>query len=590
MVLLRRGSHFLISAAIFFQGFSFGIAHARVGHSDFFAKKETRTRISSGTAVAANEFSDDNEMEMEMEMEPSADGNDLLPSESPEPDEGLSAADDLPPAENDSVSDSEKSSEGQQDSGGSFDDPDLAYEARLYDIFINYNSEATSPEQWKVIVGGRETEVYPIQKGDTLWEISKTLFNDGYFWPKVWSINSSIANPHVIEPGRKIRFVPGDDSQAPAFNLTEGGEDSGDPKEPIESQGKEAKEEKADGTPNSPGDAEEELIKPVLPARSTPKASDDDIDIPPPEKVSRPVIRKFPPSLPDWQNDNTLGVYDSLGISFGERKDLNLASSLELINYLVEEVPESLGEVKEVESGGISAAIFQHVYVQANRGQARVGDKLLVIKNTGPLQRANDFVDKLSFYGHGVEIQGEVALVENVQSKESSDKTELFRALVIKAVNPIDVGSKLLRGAIEKVNLRSTDQRSFVNAQIIGGMSSSKRQTFYPQSIAYLNRGSKDGLKVGDVLPIRSNRLLRFQNSIVDETSRPSGWLKIAHLTPSFSTAVILKTFEEIYAGDFTGRGKAISGSGKETKSQGATPEDLSAEALTESESNSKKK
>lgn len=587
MVLLRRGSHFLISAAIFFQGFSFGKAHARVGQSDFSAKKETRTRVSSGTAVAANEFSDDNEME----LEPS-DGNELSPGESAESDEGSTAADDLPPADNDSVSESEseKSSEGQQDSGGSFDDPDLAYEARLYDVFINYNSEATSPEQWKVIVGARETEIYPIQKGDNLWEISKTLFSDGYFWPKVWSINSSITNPHVIEPGRKIRFVPGDDSQAPAFNLTEGDEDADESTEPAESQGKETNGEKADGTPNSPENDEGDLIKPVLPARATPKASDDDLDIPPPEKVSRPVIRKFPPSLPDWQNDNVLGVYDSLGISFGKREDLHLVTSLELINYLVEEVPESLGEVKEVESGGISAAIFQHIYVQVNKGQARVGDRLLVIKNTGLLQRPNDFVEKLSFYGHGVEIQGEIALVENVQSKEFSTKTELFRALVIKAVNPIDVGSELLRGAIEKVNLRSTDQRSSVVAQIIGGMSSSKRQTFYPQSIAYLNRGSKDGLKVGDVLPIRSNRLLRFQNSIVDENSRPSGWLKIAHTTARFSTAVILKTFEEIYAGDFTGRGKTISSSGEETKSQGTTPEDLSAEALTESESKSKKR
>ncbi len=154
MVLLRRGSHFLISAAIFLQGSSFGKAHARVGQSDFSAKKETRTRVSSGTALAASDFSDDSEME----LEPS-DGNELSPGDSNESDEGSSAADDLPPAEDDSGSESKKSSEGQQDSGGAFDDPDLAYEARLYDIFINYNSEATSPEQWKVIVGARETEI-----------------------------------------------------------------------------------------------------------------------------------------------------------------------------------------------------------------------------------------------------------------------------------------------------------------------------------------------------------------------------------------------------------------------------------------------
>ncbi|MBK7842189.1 MAG: LysM peptidoglycan-binding domain-containing protein [Bdellovibrionales bacterium] len=585
MVLLRRGSHFLISAAIFLQGFPFGKAHARVSHSDFSAKKEPRIRVSSGPVVAESGFSDENEME----LEPS-DGNEFSPGENNESDESSSAADDLPPAEDISDSELRNSSEGQQDSGGTFDDPDLAYEARLYDIFINYNSEATSPEQWKVIVGNRESEIYPIQKGDNLWEISKTLFSDGYFWPKVWSINSSISNPHLIEPGRKIRFVPGDDSQAPAFNVTEGSKDADESTEPAEDPGKAAEGDKADASPENSENDERDLIKPVLPARVTPKASDNDLDIPPPEKVSRPVIRKFPPSLPDWQNDNVLGVYDSLGISFGRRNDLNLITSLELINYLVEEVPESLGEVKEVESGGLSAVSFQHIYVQVKRGQARVGDKLLIIRNMGPLERPNEFVEKLSFYGHGVEVQGEIALVENVQSKEFSFKTELFRALVIKAVNPIEVGSTLLKGVIERVNLLSVGRRSSIVAQIVGGMASSKRQTFYPQSVAYLNRGSKDGLKVGDILPIRTNRLLRFQKSIVDENTRPSGWLKIAHLTPHFSTAVILRIYEEIFAGDFTGRGKTISGPGGETKSPGTTPEDLSAEALTESDSKDKKK
>jgi hypothetical protein len=58
---------------------------------------------------------------------------------------------------------------------------------------------------------------YTIQKGDTLWDLSQKFLNNPWYWPKIWSLNPTIENPHWIYPGNKLRIVPGDGgSQAPA--------------------------------------------------------------------------------------------------------------------------------------------------------------------------------------------------------------------------------------------------------------------------------------------------------------------------------------------------------------------------------------
>ena len=59
-----------------------------------------------------------------------------------------------------------------------------------------------------VIHAGAVPELHVVRSGDTLWDICWFYFNDPWQWPKVWSYNAQITNPHWIYPGDLVRLLP----------------------------------------------------------------------------------------------------------------------------------------------------------------------------------------------------------------------------------------------------------------------------------------------------------------------------------------------------------------------------------------------
>ncbi len=56
------------------------------------------------------------------------------------------------------------------------------------------------------------SENHIVQKGDTLWDLCNKYLNSPWYWPKIWSYNPQITNPHWIYPGNELRFYPGDEN------------------------------------------------------------------------------------------------------------------------------------------------------------------------------------------------------------------------------------------------------------------------------------------------------------------------------------------------------------------------------------------
>src|SRR5450755_1133586 len=68
--------------------------------------------------------------------------------------------------------------------------------------------------------GGAETvpDIHLVRRGDTLWDLCNHYFQNPWAWPKVWSYNPQIANPHWIYPGDQVRLTSATGGQ-PAQSL-----------------------------------------------------------------------------------------------------------------------------------------------------------------------------------------------------------------------------------------------------------------------------------------------------------------------------------------------------------------------------------
>jgi len=53
---------------------------------------------------------------------------------------------------------------------------------------------------------GPVPETHVVRAGDTLWDICGFYFNNPWEWPRIWSYNPTITNPHWIYPGDLVRL------------------------------------------------------------------------------------------------------------------------------------------------------------------------------------------------------------------------------------------------------------------------------------------------------------------------------------------------------------------------------------------------
>lgn len=97
-----------------------------------------------------------------------------------------------------------------QDTGASAAAPAEAQAATVQEV---HSGDSLS------IGGPSAPEYYVVQDGDTLWDISSKFLGNAYYWPRLWSINEQITNPHWIYPGNRIRFTLGTLLEPPEVGL-----------------------------------------------------------------------------------------------------------------------------------------------------------------------------------------------------------------------------------------------------------------------------------------------------------------------------------------------------------------------------------
>ncbi len=399
------------------------------------------------------------------------------------------------------------------------DEPDLAREKRLHDIYQRFNETPTDTNIWAGVVKGK-VHSYKVQKGDTLWAVSETLFADPQFWPKIWSLNvEGIDNPHEIFPQQAVQFTPGDMGEPPQMAVA-------DPQAPSAS----------DQAINETGEAPQ-----LTPEEERALREQEEADvlrntqIPPSRRTYAPVA-KIPRSIPMWnyREDKRQAI-----IFEGERITRNFAPPVQILPYFLAEAQEStVGEITETEMAFDSASEFQYVFVRLDEG-VKPGS-FLVIKNQGSL--------KSSFFGNRgfiTQVQGQVDVLEKVNSSKN-----IYRAFVKRSVDSVQVGAKLVQQPLPLYDTADSGNSSATaNARVVGGQFAEDRKLFGLDNIVYLI-GS--GLTLNQSYPVYKQQVSRNEKTRANENPRSIGRIKIVKVINDLATGVVLESSDDIRVGDAT--------------------------------------
>jgi hypothetical protein len=394
--------------------------------------------------------------------------------------------------------------------GVQFDPPDLALEHELHRQYLKQSGPGVGIAEFPALTKDSYIERYRIQKGETLWSLSQTFYGDGHYWPRVWAQNQTIDNPNLIRPGHTLQFLLGSEDDTPSFRISEEDE-----------QGVELANSSSNSNPL--------------------------IEIPPPEITPKPVL-KVPDSFPAWQS-----VYKRSPVRITDDKGLlKQRAPVHGKNYLTAYVQEDPlvagGWFMETDLDSALPTTNQYLYVKVNKGTARVGQKMLIVRDLGQLKTMNKQTEMPD--ANLIQITGEVELSELAQSDTIDEDFDVYRALMTRATSLSLRGSSLIVGELQEISTSYEGQPGTTNAQIIGNGRHEASGFYAPGDIVFLNKGSNDGLASGQILDVYVDRTIRKRETDVKFSPAPSGTVRIVRVTPLLATAVLLGARDGIQPGD----------------------------------------
>lgn len=394
---------------------------------------------------------------------------------------------------------------------------DESKEKRFHEIYKKYNSNQTSETDWEKVIGNRKSQIYKIQKGDTLWEVSKTFFGDPHYWSKIWGLNASnIYNPHVIDPTLQIGFYPGTVLDAPTLKLTK------DTKEKVGTL--------AEKSLGSDGNSK---------SNTNPNEILNEGKIPNSKRRIVPIVQELPKSLPViGYTVRKLEVPPNFKVRPIVRSQ---SANLDLPQFVTDKMPPSIGEVIGTEMELKSASDFQYIFIKSQ--ESLIGKPLVAIQNVGKLKSADSWGSSIL-----AEVQGEL----EVKEVANPDKG-IYRALVKRTVNPVQVGAQVILGVIPKFNtgLGGVSKKS-VSAQLMGSSAQDGHEMYGTSNLVFINAGTSKGISEGDVFAIYPKDDNHYEKLPI-KSDRPSGLVRIVKVEDSVSTGYMIKSVREIIPGDWVG-------------------------------------
>jgi len=347
----------------------------------------------------------------------------------------------------------------------------------------------------------KDALVYIVKRGDTLWNIALRFNANPWLWPKLWEQNKYIANPHLIYPGEPIALLP--TSVAPVTGVAAG--------QPLTTV--------AEQIPSKMSLIQAEQVSPPTIEEEAYEAEQ------PEEEVTPSVSGVVPYGMQYVSAPVNTYIYPSMGSAgFITRQDL-----------------ESAGEI--VGSAASGRTIFgEHDVVFINLGSnsgVKEGDQFNIYKKDSKVYDPE--TDDL--LGYKIKILGRL--------KITKVEADVSTAVITHSYEEIRIKDKLVpyEPAVNTIDL--TLASNPINGYIVCGKHD---LTLYGENdIVYIDRGSNDGVQVGNTFVIYKDRKPvedPVTHKMLNLPKEILGKLLIIKVQTNTATAIITKSVREISIGD----------------------------------------
>lgn len=386
-------------------------------------------------------------------------------------------------------------------------------------IQLSQRLRPITDQEWGAIAGPQISNRYEVISGDTLWDISKRLFGNSYYWPKVWALNSRIGNPHIINPGQSLQFTPATLESMPSLDIAP---DSGGAVQPL------ANDENAPISPTSEVrysyDEEVNLTaqKYLKPRKTGPK-----------EFMKLPADRWAPADyISSAQKD-----YDEYGLD----RELKVLIPRRFVSRVPaiandRQIP-FLGEVVASRRDGIGLSEKETVFLRSPGQDLQVGSSYSILSEPEFIRERRS--DRLAYIYQTI---GEVRII--------GIKDGLYIATVNRAYDVIKRGAKVYPLLPLITDIKPTASRIALEALVITSHVNTVQSTAQFR-VVHFDRGIEDGVQVGNVF-----RMYTYDDPITGQKITESDFLMnadalVVHATAQFSTAVVLRSRDLFARGDF---------------------------------------
>lgn len=392
-----------------------------------------------------------------------------------------------------------------------------------------------SDNDWNEVATAARVETYTVVVNDWLFKISKKLFGSGYYYPKIWSLNPYITNPHFIEPGMILSFTTGSGNQAPEFKLgtftdeelNQAPGTTGDfnPSN-IDNFGD-------DATPPWLSEKQNLVDKGIYFQYASNETMEDLVE------ANKEALNKEYDHYEPPKNEFEFNIpknYDNLGFDKNSRIFFSYKEGFYLSTFLSMNIVQDFGVVNSGPDENVFFTTTDRAYVKFDESVKPLpGDMFSVYTAGGQVTHKNS--DRK---GYKYSITAQIKVIRKV--------ADLFEVEFVEVSGTPQRGDRITAYTPKIDRITRTYNSRMIEAAIMGAYEGGQNLMSYGD-VVYIDRGRADGVEMGNVFDVYGFKDRLTGRNIADQPTYKVGELTVITLTDNFATALVTGARRDFYSG-----------------------------------------